>query len=88
MKVIVFFFTAKTLQYYGLTQYQHKLSSILFYFYFINMDSPPSYSLSVTGPLSDIGSSGIGGSISSDSVRAHFATTEVVFITSTSILRN
>lgn len=41
------------------------------------MDSPPSYSLSVTGPLSDIGSSGIGGSISSDSARAHFATTEV-----------
>uniref|UniRef100_A0ABD2WG99 Suppressor of cytokine signaling 7 n=1 Tax=Trichogramma kaykai TaxID=54128 RepID=A0ABD2WG99_9HYME len=42
-----------------------------------NMDSPPSYSLSVTGPLSEIGSSGIGGSISSDSVRAHFATTEL-----------
>ncbi|XP_014209777.1 putative uncharacterized protein DDB_G0277255 [Copidosoma floridanum] len=41
------------------------------------MDSPPSYSLSVTGPLSDIGSSGIGGSISSDSVRAHFATAEL-----------
>ncbi|XP_043469927.1 uncharacterized protein LOC122503446 [Leptopilina heterotoma] len=37
------------------------------------MDSPPSCSLSMTGPLSDIGSSGLGGSISSDSVRAHLA---------------
>ncbi|KOX78292.1 Suppressor of cytokine signaling 7 [Melipona quadrifasciata] len=37
------------------------------------MDSPPSCSLSATGPLSDLGSSGIGGSISSDSVRAHLA---------------
>ncbi|XP_066586092.1 uncharacterized protein [Prorops nasuta] len=35
------------------------------------MDSPPSCSLSATGPLSDLGSSGLGGSISSDSVRAH-----------------
>lgn len=34
------------------------------------MDSPPSCSLSA-GPLSDLGSSGLGGSISSDSVRAH-----------------
>ena len=44
------------------------------------MDSPPSYSLSITscGPLSDVGSSGIGGSISSDSVRAHFAAAEVI----------
>ncbi|XP_012287334.1 uncharacterized protein LOC105703491 [Orussus abietinus] len=37
------------------------------------MDSPPSCSLSATGPLSDLGSSGLGGSISSDSVRAHLA---------------
>lgn len=44
------------------------------------MDSPPSCSLSATGPLSDLGSSGIGGSISSDSVRAHLAI-EVYFIT-------
>lgn len=44
------------------------------------MDSPPSCSLSATGPLSDLGSSGIGGSISSDSVRAHLAI-EVHFIT-------
>jgi len=36
------------------------------------MDSPPSCSLSA-GPLSDLGSSGLGGSISSDSVRAHLA---------------
>lgn len=43
------------------------------------MDSPPSCSLSATGPLSDLGSSGIGGSISSDSVRAHLAI-EVYFI--------
>ncbi|KAK0166626.1 hypothetical protein PV327_004118 [Microctonus hyperodae] len=37
------------------------------------MDSPPSCSLSATGPLSDFGSSGLGGSISSDSVRAQLA---------------
>ncbi|OAD58426.1 Suppressor of cytokine signaling 7 [Eufriesea mexicana] len=40
---------------------------------YFQMDSPPSCSLSATGPLSDLGSSGIGGSISSDSVRAHLA---------------
>ncbi|KAJ8668697.1 hypothetical protein QAD02_010360 [Eretmocerus hayati] len=40
------------------------------------MDSPPSYSLSFTGPLSDICSSGLGGSISSDSVRAQLAAAE------------
>lgn len=37
------------------------------------MDSPPSCSLSTTGPLSELGSSGLGGSISSDSVRAQLA---------------
>ncbi|XP_043289878.1 uncharacterized protein [Venturia canescens] len=40
------------------------------------MDSPPSCSLSATGPLSEFGSSGLGGSISSDSVRAHLAIEE------------
>ena len=43
------------------------------------MDSPPSCSLSATGPLSEFGSSGLGGSISSDSVRAHLAI-EVHFV--------
>lgn len=43
------------------------------------MDSPPSCSLSATGALSDLSSSGLGGSISSDSVRAYL-TIEVIVI--------